>query len=82
MDAAGKRADRFHGGIDIGGLGVVIELDPSDASDKLEPMFDSAKSADSFTNDVVGNSGQLGGAYRGQNIFDVVLAFERNFAQR
>ena len=81
VNAAGKRRNRFGGGVDVGGLRVVVELDAVDGGNKFQAMLDSLKILDGAGDRRrAGHAGQPRCADRSQHILHVVLAFERNLA--
>ena len=78
VDGAIEGGDGLGGGVDVGGLGIVEELDAIDGGDELEAVLDGLEFLDSSADGVGGRSGEARGANSGENVFDVVLAFERD----
>ena len=79
---AGEGGDGLGGGVDVGGLGVVVELDAVDGGDEFEAMLDGLEVFNGGADGVGRGSGEAGGADRGEDIFHVVLALERDSGER
>ena len=78
----GECGDGLGGGVDVGGLGVVVELDAVDGGDVFEAVLDGLEIFDGGANGFGGGSGEARGADGGEHVFDVVLALERDSAER
>ncbi len=81
MNAGREGGDGLGGGVHVGGLGVVVELDAVAGGHVLQAMLDGMKLFDGAANSLGRDLRQPRGHHRGQHILVVVRAFERNPAQ-
>src|SRR5271156_904543 len=78
VDTGWEGRDGFHGGIDVRGFGVVVVVDTVDVGHEFKPVFYGAKALDSNADLIGRDSGETGSADGGEDVFDIVLAFERD----
>ena len=82
MNVAGKCGNGLGSCIDVGGLGIVIDFNAVERGDIFEAMLDGFELLDGVAHRFRRGSGQARGADSGKHIFDVVLALERDAAER
>ena len=82
MNAGREGGDGLGGGVDVGGLGVVVVLDAVDGGHELEPMLDGLELLDGAANCLGRHAGEAGRDDSGQHILDIVRALERNSGER
>src|ERR1035437_10192738 len=82
MNAATEGGDSLSGGVHIGGLGVVVELDAVARGNVLQAMLDGLKLLDGRANYTGRHASLTRGNHRGQHILHVVRALKWNSAQR
>ena len=68
-------------GVDVGGLRVVDELHPSDLPRLLETMLHTGKTAESLTDELIADSGDVGRDTSRERVVEVVLATKSQFLQ-
>ena len=82
MNAGRKGGDGLGRGVDVGGLGVVIELDVVDGGDVLKAMLDSAEGLNGGADCGSRDAGQTRGDHSSQHVLDIVRALEGNLGER
>ena len=78
VNAGREGGDGLGGGIDVGGLGVVVVLDAVDRGHVLQAVLDGLELLDGAANCLGRHAGQTSGNNSGQHILNVVRALERN----
>jgi hypothetical protein len=81
VNAGIEGGDGLHGGVDVGGLGVVVVFDAVDGGDVFEAMLDGVEVFDGLANRLRWSTGKPSGADGGENVLDVVRALEGDFAE-
>src|SRR6266576_705508 len=82
MNVGGEGFERFDGGVNIGGLGVVVVFDAFDRSDILQAMLNRLEVANGLADLVRRNPHQGAGANRCQNVLHVVRAFQADLTDQ
>ena len=77
----GECGNGLGGRIHVGGLGVVVVLHAIERGHVLQAVLDGLELFNRPANGLGGDAGQARGAHRGQHVFNVVLALERNSAR-
>jgi hypothetical protein len=80
VDAAGEGGDGLWRGVDVGGLGVVVEVDAVEGGDEFQAMLDGLEAA-TVCGWLRGGAGEAGRADSGEDVLDVVLALEGNLGR-
>ena len=79
-EAAGEGVQSFERGIHAGGLGIVIEIDAVERADEFQAVLDGAEGADGGGDGFASDAGAGGGDGRGEHVFDIVAAADRDLA--
>ena len=80
QDVPGKCVERFQGGVDIGGLRIVVIAHAADFGDKFQAVLDAGERADAVGDRGGVRARQPGSDHRRQDIFQIVRADQRNLA--
>ena len=77
VEVCRERFQRLDGRVHVGGLGVVVVVDAADGRHKFQAMFDRLEIAHRLANFLGCASHQSACAHGGQNILEIVCAFQR-----
>ena len=76
---AGKRFQRLDGRVDVGGFGIVVVVDAADSGHEFQPVLDRFEVVNGTAESYRERSpSATPAANRGQNILQIVRAFQRN----
>src|ERR1700719_1321394 len=68
VDVAGEGLQGLEGGVDVSGLGVVVEVDAVDGADELEAVLDGIEAGDGGADDLGGDAGAARGGDGGEDV--------------
>src|SRR5581483_2694008 len=82
VQIGGERFQGFDGGVNVGGLGVVVVIHAGDGGDVLQPVLDRLEFPDRAANAAGLAGDDHADAGGGQHVFQIVRAFQRDFVNR